>query len=154
MKDRENVISDLEEQIAWIRDNDFHKFPGWGHAVLAMRDALALLKAQEPRVMKIGDVRNWVNSDRVTREPIVIEIRSGVCAWIIDDEVRELPGEADLSSDLYGKTWRCWTSRPDQATREATPWSEQDQREYQAAVEMAEYCERYEPTYNAEDGSM
>ena len=49
MKDRENVISDLEEQIAWIRDNDFHKFPGWGHAVLAMRDALALLKEQEPR---------------------------------------------------------------------------------------------------------
>lgn len=49
MKDRENVISDLEEQIAWIRDNDFHKFPGWGHAVLAMRDAIALLKEQEPK---------------------------------------------------------------------------------------------------------
>lgn len=46
--EREKVIDDLEEQIAWIRDNDFHKFPGWGHAVLAMRDALALLKAQEP----------------------------------------------------------------------------------------------------------
>ena len=48
MVDRLKVISDLEEQIAWIRDNDFHKFPGWGHAVLAMRDALALLKEQEP----------------------------------------------------------------------------------------------------------
>ena len=45
--DRENVIADIEEQIAWIRDNDFHKFPGWGHAVLAMKDALALLKEQE-----------------------------------------------------------------------------------------------------------
>lgn len=44
MTDREKVIDDLEEQIAWIRDNNFHKFPGWGHAVLAMRDALALLK--------------------------------------------------------------------------------------------------------------
>lgn len=31
---------------------------------------------------------------------------------------------------------------------------ERADREYQAAVEMAEYCERYEPTYNAEDGSM
>ena len=48
MTDREKVVSDLEEQIAWIRDNDFHKFPGWGHAVLAMRDAIALLKMQEP----------------------------------------------------------------------------------------------------------
>lgn len=29
-----------------------------------------------------------------------------------------------------------------------------DQREYEAAVEMVEYCERYESTYNPEDGSM
>ena len=43
MPDREKVIADIEEQIAWIRDNDFHKFPGWGHAVLAMKDALELL---------------------------------------------------------------------------------------------------------------
>ena len=28
------------------------------------------------------------------------------------------------------------------------------QRDYQAAVEMTEYCERYESTFNAEDGSM
>ena len=47
--DREKVIADIEEQIAWIRDNDFHKFPGWGHTVLAMKDALALLKEQEER---------------------------------------------------------------------------------------------------------
>ena len=52
---REKVISDLEEQIAWIRDNDFHKFPGWGHSVLAMRDALELLKAQEPITGETSD---------------------------------------------------------------------------------------------------
>lgn len=28
------------------------------------------------------------------------------------------------------------------------------QREYEAAVEMEQYCEKYEPTYNSEDGSM
>ena len=28
------------------------------------------------------------------------------------------------------------------------------QRDYEASIEMAEYCERYEPTYNPEDGSM
>ena len=27
-------------------------------------------------------------------------------------------------------------------------------RDYEASVEMAEYCERYEPTYNPDDGSM
>lgn len=88
----------------------------------AIREAIALLKAQEPRVMKVGDVRNWVNSDRVTREPVVIEIRGGVCAWISDDEVRELPGEENLSSDLYGVTWRCWTSRPTDKQREVVKW--------------------------------
>ena len=46
MPNMEKVIADIEEQIAWIRDNDFHKFPGWGHAVLAMKDAIALLKEQ------------------------------------------------------------------------------------------------------------
>ena len=48
MPDREKVIADIEEQIAWIRDNDFHKFHGWGHAVLAMKDAIDMLKEQEP----------------------------------------------------------------------------------------------------------
>jgi len=75
-----------------------------------------------PRVMKIGEVRNWVHSDRTTREPIFIEMRSGVCAWIIDDEVREIPGAENLTSDLYSKTWRCWTSRPTEEQREAIPW--------------------------------
>lgn len=28
------------------------------------------------------------------------------------------------------------------------------QRDYEASIEMAEYCERYEQTYNPEDGSM
>ena len=122
MVDQEKVIKELE----WaIEDEDVFDalyVNDLDGVIDTMKDALALLKEQEPRVMKIGDVRNWVNSDRVTREPIVIEIRSGVCAWIIDDEVRELPGEANLSSDLYGKTWRCWTSRPTDEVREATPW--------------------------------
>lgn len=101
------------------QDNDHVNLP-----VAMIEDIRALLKAQEPRVMKVGDVRNWVNSDRITREPVVIEIRGGVCAWIIDDEVRELPGEENLSSDLYGVTWRCWTSRPTDEQREATPWEQ------------------------------
>lgn len=46
MADINKTIKDLDEQIAWIQDNDFHKFPGWGHAVLAMKDAIELLKEQ------------------------------------------------------------------------------------------------------------
>ena len=50
MADIEKTISDLEEQISWIRDNEFHKFPGWGHAVFAMNDALELLKEQKEEI--------------------------------------------------------------------------------------------------------
>ena len=28
------------------------------------------------------------------------------------------------------------------------------QHDYEASIEMTEYCERYEQTYNTEDGSM
>ena len=49
MPDIKKTIADLDEQIAWIRDNDFHKFPGWGHAILAMKDAVELLNTQRER---------------------------------------------------------------------------------------------------------
>ena len=123
--DRDDVIKRLERacQLVWNGEHcDIMDADDALTVSYAITDAIAMLKAQDPRVMKIGEVLSWMNSDRVTREPIVIEIRSGVCAWIIDDEVRELPGEADLSSDLYGKTWRCWTSRPTDEQREAVKW--------------------------------
>jgi len=121
---RQKVIDGLElcleglSDICPYKDSDA---PG-GCKDELMHDALLLLKAQEPRVMKVGDVRSWVNSDRTAREPVIIEMRNGVCAWIVDDEVRELKGAEDLTSELYGKTWRCWTSRPTDEQREATPW--------------------------------
>lgn len=41
---REQCIDNLVQQIGWIEDCDAHKFPGWGHTVNAMRQAIALLK--------------------------------------------------------------------------------------------------------------
>jgi len=124
MPDREKVehVINAFERVIEVFDGRISGpyFEAW---MCATKDALALLKAQEPRVMTLGEVRNWVNSDRVTREPVVIEIHGGVCAWIIDDEVREIPGDENLSSDLYGKTWRCWTSRPTEVERKVTPWN-------------------------------
>lgn len=48
MIDREKTIDNLEQQIRWIRDIECHKFAGWLHAVMAMEDAIRLLKEQEP----------------------------------------------------------------------------------------------------------
>lgn len=53
MPDRENVISNLEQQIRWIEEIECHQFPGWLNVTNAMRDAIALLKEQEEREQRI-----------------------------------------------------------------------------------------------------
>lgn len=87
------------------------------------RDALALLKAQEPRVMGVDEVREWIGKQRVDREPICVEVKDNICAWIVSDEYWDMQMDINLSGDLYGKTWRCWTSRPSAAEREVTAWN-------------------------------
>lgn len=86
-------------------------------------DALALLKAQEPRVMGVDEVREWIGKQRVDREPICVEVKDNICAWIVSDEYWDMQMDINLSGDLYGKTWRCWTSRPSAAEREVTAWN-------------------------------
>lgn len=83
-----------------------------------VRDALAMLKAQEPRVLKPNEICNltfdsaWVelkhNKDLTLVEwdkPTLLTLLWTVGPW-----------------DSYGKLWRCWTHRPTDEQREATPW--------------------------------
>lgn len=137
MTDRKSVISDLEIQIAWIRDNDFHKFPGWGHAVLAMKDAVTLLKAQEPRVMTFDEVKKHYNLPPVFPDdlemqedyyqdiqPLYFEFPNP-CEWDVhwrgSNKVRTYLDEWE---DRYNKTWRCWTSRPTAEDSQEVPWDD------------------------------
>lgn len=94
-------------------------------------DALALLKAQEPRVMTIEEIEQWNQPD------VWMEMKDGkpdICGdylmpmtrmhyefWcaIIVDGSKHPPA---LNGDYYGKTWRCWTSRPTDEQREAVKW--------------------------------
>ena len=93
-------------------------------------DALALLKAQEPRVMTLEEVLALPYDT-----PIYIENCNGLYGgWDIfsgttmDDNNDVVTGASWAtaeywSQDEYGDTWRCWTARPDRETREATPWN-------------------------------
>lgn len=81
-----------------------------------------IVKAHEPRVMAVDEVEKLVMTKRIDRDPIFVEICGGFCACIVSDEYFDLP-ECNLSSDLYGRTWRCWTSRPDEKRRAETPWN-------------------------------
>ena len=44
MTEAENAIFDLELQIRWIRDNEHHQFPGWMNTIMAMEQAVRLIK--------------------------------------------------------------------------------------------------------------
>ena len=88
------------------------------------KDALALLKAQEPRVMMLDECAtadlvwyDWrtqgVRPAKINRVPektgtYRVQVFGNIDQWVHADE--------------YGEYWRCWTSRPTDEHREATPW--------------------------------
>lgn len=104
-----------------------------------MYDAMILLEAQEPSVMTWQDVIGAA----IERKPFYIEVKDGWYKEPGDDRWATVTQYKDsitngmiraisfyatnevLFAEDYGKRWRCWTSRPDQATREATPWNAQ-----------------------------
>ena len=85
------------------------------------KDALALLKAQEPRVMTAADFDNNPNTDSQGFLPAWIEYRR-------DDEWGEYWADDDdewtsvRADNFEGYGYRCWTSRPTKAEREAVKW--------------------------------
>lgn len=96
------------------------------------KDALALLKAQEPRVMTLEEVVNG------TGAPAWFEGRSAraYTGWVLIYDVQEgmgitgtrvgvtKPGHITIwpAVELYGTKWRCWTDRPTKEQREAVKW--------------------------------
>lgn len=98
-----------------------------------MDDALALLKAQEPRVMTLEEVYEIYNSNKAHIWPhdtppyLWMENankRNIVCYWISWSHVVDcIEGRYPrYDPDDYGVEWRIWTSRPTDAQREAIPW--------------------------------
>ena len=129
MIDREKVIWGLQEAVDWLStETSLTVVDQW-----VVRDALALLEAQEVRVMTLEEV--------ITRrgEPVWFESKSGRTynGYVLIYDVQEglgitgvrvgitQPGHTTIwpSKDLYGVKWRCWTSRPTDEQREVTPWN-------------------------------
>ena len=120
----DKAINGLEQFIA-----DFKPFCGNKADWQRVYDALALLKAQEPRVIDADEIV-------LSADPsywIWIEIKGRYCAeaykkgktingLIVFDTTIPFAEIDALKPDEYGIKWRCWTSRPTEAQREATPW--------------------------------
>ena len=91
-----------------------------------LNDAIALLKAQKPRLMSLEEVKAaegrdvWLEQsgniadDILTATTIYGCGSGGICTWY-----------ESLSYSLYNKRpygWRCWTARPTDEQREMEPW--------------------------------
>lgn len=127
MNDRDNVIKGLE--IVWDAFNHME------HEMYAdyVFEALALLKAQKPRVMTLEEVKQHNNQDGCVwfEQPTY----NAVAAFVRkdDEEYTEiispyLLGEpinhGYMANRYYGKSWRCWTSRPTDEQREKVKWDD------------------------------
>jgi len=127
---REACIDNLIQQIGWIEDIKTHQFPGWGHVVSAMRQAVALLKECGPRVMSLDEVNRLEQNDVVWLEDngvkevipaIVVEhnhryAQQSVCLMIVENP------RLWIETFDYKERWRCWTQKPTDEQAEAEPW--------------------------------
>ncbi len=128
---REKVIRGLESA-----ERDFIRYSGdeygreydYAHVELSLvRDAIALLKAQEPRVMTLEEVMSLEENT-----PLYIEQYDALHGWAVYFGVEN--GTNDIMTgppwgevkywawSEYGEYWRCWTSRPTDEQREAVKW--------------------------------
>ena len=99
------------------------------------KDALALLKAQEPRVMTIEELDGLQEDDVVFVE--IKPVRDLTCISVelvrfikkVQDPATWVELHTTDSAGFYmtRKTtepnWRCWTSCPTEDQMEATPWN-------------------------------
>ena len=80
-----------------------------------------------PRIMKFDEVVDaqpgtviWLEDfDKPTVIPGLVD-RVFIMTRVIDFQLVQRTVTADL--DKYNRTWRCWTSKPNQAEMEARPW--------------------------------
>lgn len=88
-----------------------------------IRDAIALLKAQEPRVMTLEEVihsKDWV----------WYQWKNTHYGWAIavNCDGKWIEWEDSTTDQLckYGEKWRCWTSRPTPEQMRNTKWEVTD----------------------------
>ena len=90
-------------------------------------DVYALLKAQQPRVMTLEEVKASKGDDMYLEISALTDEIPYITAATLDGVgtkgVVFYCSHFDFvayNRRLYG--WRCWTSRPDEKTRSETPW--------------------------------
>lgn len=87
------------------------------------RDALALLKEQEPRVMTAEEINKRAES--LDPDPVFVQWReTGGTAWVVRS-INIIAGTVNAGN----RSVRAWTSRPSPEQMRDTPWEGEDDAE-------------------------
>ena len=91
-----------------------------------IEDALALLKAQQPRVLSREEMKALNRYAIVWYENINTEdALPRIANYVSDYGVHFTDGAIwRFDADRYGSVWRCWTARPTDEQRKAVRWDE------------------------------
>lgn len=147
MMDRDKVIKGLEcctyaklpipcDKCDYF-GNDEYNDP-WSCRISLMRDALTLLKAQEPREMKLEEIKQaaaggcmyWMElKEKYACFPVLMieQKANGIIEFgaILDRGYGPVT-VGRFRPDEYNTFWRCWTSRPTDEQRKAVKWDAAD----------------------------
>ena len=135
MEKTEKIINEFEH---FIQEYD-RDIGLTNHDSEVLKGALTLLKERKPRIMTWDEVKKKINSGEYVFTECEKEgqwMRYGNAKLSIDqgDSCRIAflsSGDREnnphalwwwISYKNYNKTWRCWTTYPTYAQREATPW--------------------------------
>ena len=134
MADREKVIKGLEYHLKELSvGKTCYECPYFGDnpcEIQLIANALELLKAQEPRVMTLEDVKafGW-DYCYLEEERMPGKVYRAVCGdyaltcitWPCVASMRIQHGD-----ESYGRKWRCWSAKPTDEQRKAVKWNESD----------------------------
>lgn len=132
MADREKVIKGLEicsDPGSCRSECPYYEKEGAECSYCLLKDALELLKKQEPRVLTWDEVTALPNGEEneaaVVQElkvPIETWDKGTICKWCGARFVQERD-HYYYNEETYGTTWRCWTALPTKKQRKAAKWA-------------------------------
>lgn len=126
MINKEKIINELDDvAMACVEYGDLK-------AIQTLNSAIILLKEQEPRTMTMEEVKQHDNQggcvwfEQPTYNAVAAFARQdNECTEIISSYLLGEPiNHVYMSNTFYGKTWRCWTSRPTPEQMRETLWEE------------------------------
>jgi hypothetical protein len=127
MIDVETVISGLECCVTGDLGNCKECPYGIKACNELLKDAISLLKAQQPRVMTLEEVKRASGHDlflEISGYPDKMTYMTAITLESVGTKGISVYGNR-FNFDRYNfgnYGWRCWTARPTDAQREAEPW--------------------------------